>query len=67
MQKKEQSKPYKTYDTYYTHPPKSPIFELNASSGNQWGGAYFAMIEWQASGFGDIVARWHVLCVPLSR
>ena len=46
-------------------PPKSPIFELNASSGNQWGGQYSAMMVWRAPGIGNVVARWHVLHVKL--
>jgi hypothetical protein len=47
--------------------PKSPIFHLIASSGNQREGQYYAMISLRTPSFGDVVARWRSLRVPLRR
>jgi hypothetical protein len=49
------------------HSPKSLISDFKALSRYRRAGQYYTIFTLHAPSFGDVVARWHGLCVPLRR
>ena len=65
MQKKENKREWTKHIS--RHSPKSLISDFKALSWYQRAGQYYAIFTSHAPSFGDVVAHWHGLCVPLHR